>query len=352
MSVHSSPSPNGRSDHGTADGPTDQVLTARATDTLREEAVTASGLPKEWGSVMDAFEEYIMKQNAASDTWESEKKVRPSTHRFTPEYAKKKEGKIRGGLRCIRDDTPDALPIYTVLLTRTGWPYDSDGNPAPPADFLDGLKQGRKSAHRRLRRTLDDWGNVQTWGRVTVCEPHSEGEKRSGFPHAHDGLVVVGTRELEQDELRRRLRSVIDTYVKANPFARPRDHGEGALTVMDGRRDGNVEGLGAELTNNLVGYEFDTSDSATPLNGVSDAVRRFSALMWVTGRSTVTFGKTFRKYVGLSQADWSPDGDGDESPRSRSDTDYGGGTPTYVVPDPCEVAFTFPDQGGDGDSDE
>jgi hypothetical protein len=232
-------------------------------------------LPKEWGSVTDAFEEYIMKQHAASDTWESEKGVRPSTHRFTPQYAKEKEGKIRGGLRYIRDNTPDSLSIYTVLLTRTGWPYDGDGNPAPPADFLLGLKQGRESAHKRLRRTLKDWGDVRTWARATVCEPHSEGKRRSGFPHAHDGLVVVGTSDVEQDELRQLLRPVINTYVEANPFARQCDHSEGALTVMDGRSDGNVEGLADELTNNLVGYEFDTDGSRGPLDGVSNAVKRF-----------------------------------------------------------------------------
>ena len=119
------------------------------------------------------------------------------------------------------------------------------------------------------------------------------------------------------------------------------------MLFRSGRRDGNIEGLGSELTNNLVGYEFDTSDSTNPLDGVSNAVRRFSALMWATGKRTVTFGETFRDYVSRSQDDWSPDGDGDGSGHARSDTDYGGGTPTYVEPEPCDVAFTFPDERGD-----
>jgi hypothetical protein len=55
--------------------------------------------------------------------------------------------------------------------------------------------------------------------------------------------------------------------------------------------------------------------------------------------------------VNKSQSNWSPDGDGDASGHARCDTDYGGGTPTYVEPEPCEVAFNFPDQGGDTSDD-
>jgi hypothetical protein len=73
--------------------------------------------------------------------------------------------------------------------------------------------------------------------------------------------------------------------------------------------------------------------------------------MWVTGKRTVTFSKTFRDFVNKSQSNWSPDGDGDASGHARCDTDYGGGTPTYVEPEPCEVAFNFPDQGGDTSDD-
>ncbi len=111
------------------------------------------------------------------------------SHRFTVAKALEYEGKVRGALRHVRDNAPDALSVRTVLVTRTGWPYDDAGRPAPPVEYLRALQDGRDAFLRALRRVLDD---TRAWGRVTVREPHEDGGRRPGFPHAHDGIVVVG----------------------------------------------------------------------------------------------------------------------------------------------------------------
>lgn len=330
----------------TADGPSKQLLAARTETSLREEAVASNGHARTCRGVTKQFEDYIMSQYAAAQTWHEGKGVRAGSHRFTPQYADEQYGKIHGGLRWLAENTPPSTPFTTVLFTRTGWPYDDDGRPAPPVDFLDGLRAGRKKFTRTLRRTLDDHPDVATWGRVSVREPHVE--RRAGYPHAHDGVVIVG------DVARSDLCPALDGYVDTNPHARETDHGPAALTVetatgaADGRAVELAGSLADELTNNLVGYQFDGS---TPLTDVDDAVMRFASLMWATGAQSVTFGTTFREFVAASQADWDPDSDSDDDAAGvdAPDVDHGDG-PTYTEPTPVDVAYTFPDEEDDRDS--
>lgn len=319
----------------------EQVLTAHATDTIREATIAEDGTAHEWRTVTKYFEDYIMSQNAAADTWESEKGVRPSTHRFTPHKARQYEGKIRGGLRFVRDHAPDALPLKTVLVTRTGWPYDCEGRPAPPVDFLTGLHRGRKAFTRALRD--DVLADVPTWGRVTVREPHEEGGRRPGYPHAHDGIVVVG------DVTEADIRPAVDSYVAANPFARSTDHDEAtdAISVWDtDTRMAPFERLGAELTNGLVGYAFDSS-GGSPLAGTTDAQLRFGSLMWTTGKQSVTFDDTFCEWIDRSQDGWTPEKTTATSASPSPSYDEAGGGPERVEPDEAAVAFEFPDGEAD-----
>jgi len=325
----------------TAEGPSQQRLSARGADSVREECVGDDGTAREWGSCVKAFEDYLMTEHAASQTWEDEKGVRPTSHRFTPEYAVEKTGKIYGGLRYIRDQTPDTLDVQTVMVTRTGWPFDGDGRPAPPVEFLDGLIRGRKKFVRELRRTLDESDDVTQWGRVSVREPHDG--RRSGYPHAHDGIVVVTT--LDPSETTSLIRPIVDGYVDANPFARPCDHEEGSLTVMSRNGDESdvAESLGAELTNNLVGYEF---DGPNPLDGVDESVRRFSSLMWATGKQTVTPDKSFKRWMSRSQDGWTPDDgerEADDSEPMATPTGETADGPEYVEPKNADVSYQFPD---------
>ena len=328
-----------------ADGPSEQVLTAHGTARLREECVTDEGHAKEWCAVTDEFEGYVMRQHAAADTWEEEKGVRPSSHRFTPHKAHQYTGKIYGGLRHVRDETPTILPLRTVLITLEGWPYDSNGQPAPPVEFLDGLVRGRRETIGELREILDGHSDVYQWGYCWVMEPH-EG-RRKGYPHCHIGVVVVG--DVDRDELI----PVRDTYVEANPYARPGDHGPASLTIEDARHDPDVvDGLGAELTNNLVSYEFDLSKR--DIHDVPIAVRRFSALLWATGKQMVMFGKQFRTWIERSQDDWKPDEETstkDVDPATYSHGDGHSG-PEYVTPEPVDVAFEFPDERDSTDVEE
>lgn len=319
----------------------EQVLAAHADESLREAAISDDGTAREWRTVTKYFEDYLMTQHAAADTWQSEKGVRPSSHRFTVGKALEYEGKVRGALRHVRDNAPDALPVRTVLVTRTGLPYDDAGRPAPPVEFLQGLQDGRDAFLRVLRRVLDD---VPTWGRVTVREPHKEGGRRPGYPHSHDGIVVVG------DVTEADVRAALDAYVAANPFARQQDHDEAtdAIRVWDtDARMAPFERLGDELTNGLVGYAFDASNGS-PLDGATDAQRRFAALMWATGRQSVTFGQTFGKWIDRSQDGWTPEDDGDTSGARLGKVEDGGGV-ERLEPEDQAVAFNFDEVGDEGD---
>jgi hypothetical protein len=313
-----------------ASEPSRQVLTARADDSLRECAVGSDGTAHEWERVTKQFDDYLMNQNAAADTIERERGFRPQSHRFTERYAQGAEGKVRGGLRHVNDHTPPELNLTTILITRTGWPFDTEGHPAPPVDYLNGLSEGRRAATRTLRRTLDDHDGVVSWGRATIVEPH-EG-RRSGYPHAHDGLAVV---ERERGALERSaLRRAVDAHVSNDPFARERDHGPAALRI---EREGDVESLAAELTNNLVGYAI---GNGHPVHDTPDPILRFAALMWATGKQSVTFGSTFREWVNRSQDDYDGDGDGSAPPSDLGDD--GPDPVEYVDPEPTSVAYEFP----------
>jgi hypothetical protein len=276
-----------------------------------------------------------MTQYASSDDWEENKGVRPNTHRFTPRYAREKTGKVHGGLGYITDETPDSLDVHTVLVTREGWPYDDDGNPAPPVDFLSGLSNGRDAFLQKLRYRLEDCEDVYQWGRATVKEPH-EG-RRSGYPHAHDGIAIVTPQS--PSETAEVIRPALAAYVDANPFARQCDHEDGALTVHSRQDDEDVgESLANELTYNLVGWQF---DGPNPLDGVSDAMRRFSSLLWTTGKRSVIFDKTFQTWIDRSQEDWEPDDDADSTPVEIDTEDM---EPVqYVEPEPVDVQYSFPD---------
>jgi hypothetical protein len=322
-----------------------QVLAARADESLREAAVADDGTASEWRAVTSHFEDYIMTQHAAADTWTEEKDVRPSSHRFTVGKALEYEGKVRGGLRHVRDNAPDALPLKTILVTRTGWPYDDAGRPAPPVEYLRALQDGREAFLDTLRGVLDD---VPRWGRVTVREPHEEGGRRPGYPHAHDGIVVVG------DVTETDIRPAVDAYVRSNPFARQQDHDAttDAITVWDtDTRMAPFERLGDELTNGLIGYAFD-ANNGSPLDGATDAERRFAALMWACGRQSVTFGETFGKWIDRSQDDWTPpdDGEGDTSGARLGKVEDGGGV-ERLEPEDQAVAFDFDEVGDETDSE-
>lgn len=332
-----------------ADAPAQQVLAARTARSLRAEAVADDGRAREWAAVTRAFKNYLMTQHTATETWTSDHGVPPTSHRFTAASARQKEGRIRGGLRHVRDETPDTLPLRTVLLTVTGWPFDAEGRPAPPVDFLDGLNDGLDAVHRTLRRRLDGHDAVPSWGRVTVLAPHEEGRRQS-YPHAHVGAVVVGPVDTDT------FAPVVDAYLDANPYARRRDHEDGHVRVRDGRGDGEpFEALGAELARNLVGYHFDATDG-TPLDGVVPAVRRGAALLWATGTRSCRFGGTFREWVARSQADHTADGDsnagadGDDGPPPAAVANGGGG-PDRVEPTTQSVAFAFPDEDEEEASD-
>jgi len=328
-----------------ANGPSEQRLSARGTGSLREEAIADDGTARIWGETTKMLEEYLVQSSAAMNTVAKVKEYEPASHRFDPKYADDWVGKIYGGLGHIEENCPPSLDLQTVHVVRTGWPFDNGGRPAPPVEFLDGLGKGRKAFLRTLRRSLDRNDDIHEWGRVSVREPH-EG-RRSGYPHAHDGIVVVTTLDPSQTESI--ARECLSTYVETNPFARECDHGDDAVRVLS-KNEGDSEkvgsetisqSLGAELTNSLVGYNF---DGPSPLDGVSDAVKRYSSLLWATGKRSITLGQTFRGWVKRSQADYeSEGGTTDKEPLNVERVD----PPDYIDPEPVDVGYEFPDEYAD-----
>jgi hypothetical protein len=339
------------------DGPSQQRLSARCTPSLREEAVADDGTPREWRAVRNHFEDYVMRQNAADETL-GEQEFNCQSHRFTPEYANEKYGKIHSGFRHVSEETTDALTVTTILITLTGWPFDGRGRPAPPIDFFEALNEGRKTTLRRIRNDLRALDGFCDWGYVTTREPHT-GEhrhdvnaRRKGYPHTHVGIAVVTKTETPiqtiHDVCRDALNNVYLDSERGNPFARLDDHGDEAVSVMRQGRHGDVcEQLAGELTNHLIGYEFNfsaTSDKNT-VHDVPEPTRRFASLMWARGTPTVSLhGGSFGKWIARTQT--TPDTGENEMYMSDSFSGprNGGGGPTTVEPSTVAVEYSYPDE--------
>jgi hypothetical protein len=333
-----------------ADAIGQQVLTAHGEHSLREEAVGDDGTARTWADVQSQFEGYLMKQDAARETWESDKQISPTSHRFTPEYADRVYGEIHGGLRWLRDNTPaDAAPLKTALLTLTGWPFDGDGEPAPPVEFLQELAAGRQRVLDGLRRRLDDRESVKTWGYCWLLEPHDQrghGERRRGYPHCQVGVAAVG--DLTRDDLADLVIPDGDEdrnspYLRGNPFARARDHGEEAVTMREQGDDADgdaVMALAAELANGLLGYRFDLS--TCHISYVPLPYRRLGSLLWATNTPSVGHGGHFPDWVERSQQEYEAEEQRPEPSVDASQFDDDAG-PEWTTPDPVEVGYSFPE---------
>lgn len=189
---------------------------------------------------------------------------------------------------------------------------------------------------------------MKTWGYCWLLEPHDQrghGERRRGYPHCQIGVATLG--DITREEITDLVIPEGDEdgnspYLRGNPFARARDHGEQAVTMREqGDDDGDVVmALAAELTNGLLGYRFDLSECH--ISDVPLAYRRLASLLWATNTPSVGRGGDFAEWVERSQQEYDPPEDTTsdaEVDPSQFDDDAG---PDWVQPDPVEVGYRFP----------
>ena len=292
-----------------ADSIEDQYLTAREGINLREEAVTVKGRARQWGDVVEEFQDYIWRQYQSAETWRQDKGVNPTSHRFTEDASKDRYGRTLGVDRAACELWGSDLT--TVHVVRRARPFGVHGQPQPPADHLQDLLDANEAVYRAYSRHIED-NHGLTYARLSVLEPH-----RNGYAHLHDGLWIEDPDELLGDV---DIMPAIDSHLDGVNQARPRNHGPDAVSVrhdprgrdgengLDSHRENAVPESGAlprELCKYLGGL-VDYDDSVNPsIPRVIQADRgplRFYALLWATGKRQWRPDQSeFDRFVGMSQ---------------------------------------------------
>jgi hypothetical protein len=328
-----------------------QVLTARGA-TLREEVVTPRGGPTTWKGAVDAFTDYIWRQWKASNTWEAEKGVSPTSHRFTEDASIDRYARTLGAERAAFRLWGDTLT--TAFVTRRARAFGRNGQPQPPADHLLDLLTGNPNVYRSYNRHIED-NHGLTYARLSVLEPH-----RNGYPHIHDALFIEDPDNVigEVD-----LTPAIDSHLRAVPQARPRAHGSEAVDVRNNpdrdRLEGDPEGvppitgLSREMTKLLGGLAphdetTELKPNVPPVLQAECGPLRFYALLWATGTPQWRpDNSVFPTLVNASQEWWSDGEDTDETYVDPADleTQPRGSNPTVDV-EGREVGFERFEAGG------
>jgi len=328
----------------------DQYLSIRNGTNLREEVVTCKQRSTTWDDAVDAFEDYIWRQWKAADTWQQEKGVTPTSHRFTEKASKDRYGRTLGVDRAARQLWGDSLT--TVHVVRRARAFGGNGQPQPPADHLHDLLSGNRNVYNAYSRHIGDNHGLQ-YARLSVVEPH-----RNGYSHIHDGLWVNDPENV-LDELD--ILPAVDSHLRAVVQAQPRYHGPDAVSVKhnpEGKPQDNdpvgvpVAGaLPRELVKYLGGLapHRDGVTATTEAPNVVQADRgplRFYALLWATGAYQWRPDRgLFQRFVKLSQ-DWYDDGEDTDVHVDPEDvdTDTSSGRPTVNI-DSRDVSFE-PFDGG------
>lgn len=244
---------------------------------IRREAVD-DGEPKSWGSVTDAFKNYVHDKKGLKKVFSGG--IEPMSHRFSDQYARKKTGEIYGADRAIRRDYDN---LRVALVTLKGYPWNENGHGRAPFDFLSELLESNNNVTSTFRR------HFGRFARVTVLGAH-----KHGYPHVHHCLWIDSNES--EDEIRLTLRSAVESHLRNSPVARREDHERGGGCIRIGTVDADADEpswLGREAVSQLVGW-----------GGVLDSTvgeMRFSSLLWASGRNQIRFGGDFRHFIEKSQ---------------------------------------------------
>lgn len=323
----------------------EQYLTARDGTNLRSEAVTPKGRSKRWEQVVDAFETYVREQYAAAETWDDEKGVRPSSHRFTHEAAKDRYARALGADRAAARLWDGE--VTTVHVVRRARAFGRDGQPQPPADHLADLLAANQNVYAAYRRHIGE-NHGLTYARLSVLEPH-----RNGYGHVHDGLWVHDPDGMidEGD-----VRPAVESHLRGVPQARPSNHADGAISVhhdpdrvqSDAAPDDAppTTALPRELTKQLGGFapfddDRDRRAEAPPVVQADRGRLRFYALLWARGvRQWRPDQSVFPHLVDASQKWFGPLDDAAEGQAAPTDVETDGHSGVATVDaDGRPVAF-------------
>lgn len=310
----------------------DQYLSVRAGTNLRKETVTVKGRATTWEDAVDAFEDYVWRQQKAAETWDEEKGVTPTSHRFTEKASKDRYARTLGVDRAARKLWGDDL--VTIHVVRRARPFGVNGQPQPPADHLNDLLAGNRNVFKSYKRHIRD-SHELTYARLSVLEPHG-----NGYAHIHDGLWVHDPDGVlgETD-----IYPAIDAHLRAVDQAQPRHHGSSAVSVKrdpeakeydaDPRGVPVASALPRELTKFLGGLApHDGNTERQPhIPNVLQAERgplRFYALLWARGIRQWRPDRrgAFKHLVKASQEWWDHDSDTDNS-----------GTEKTTYPEPEDI---------------
>jgi hypothetical protein len=287
----------------------DQYLSIRDGVNLREEATTPDDKARTLSAVVDEFTDYVYRQYQAARTWNDEKGINPTSHRFTESSSKDRYGRTLGVDRAARQLWSEDLT--TVHVVRRARPFGEHSRPQPAADFLDDLIDGNSNVYRAYRRHIDG-NHGLTYARLTVVEPHN-----NGYAHLHDGLWIHDPRGVVDET---DIYPAVDAHVRAVDQAQPRHHGPDAVNVrhdpdrqgFDNAPDGIplTTALPRELTKHLAGLNSDDSDGTDDgkqmdipnvLQSSTGALRLYATL-WATGkRQWRPDRQEFKYLVGVSQ---------------------------------------------------
>lgn len=329
-----------------------QYLTSRAGMNLREEVVTPKGRAKSWGDAVDAFKEYVWKQYKAANTWDKERGIRPTSHRFTSKATEDRYGRSlgvdRAAYRLWGDD------LTTVHVVRRARPFGVDGQPQPPADHLDDLLTGNSAVYDAYRRHIEEFHGL-TYARLSVLEPH-----RNGYSHIHDGLWIEDPDAVVSET---DICPALDAHLRAVDQAQPRNHGPDAVDVRHAPEvdvshedppNGPTSALPRELVKYLAGLaphgEGDERNPDVPnVLQAATGPLRFYALLWATGRRQWRPDRTVFKHLVESSQKWyeneGDDADNDaETYPTPKDVDSNSGASTVNV-EPRNVTFEKHDGG-------
>lgn len=236
--------------------------------------------PVSWADVVENWQQYLAGKSDkhlvfVGDTPENrgEFMAAPYSHRFTQEYTKRQYAQIMDFARGVNTEYEDP---HLAFLTFSASTTDQMGNYRPPLDHLDNLLDSWDRGIRyelnhvmEADRKKDRCPTRSDWEYLQVREPTTnEGRVPGGYAHIHVIVAVDG------EVSRGRFESVIDKHTEKCEWAEPEAHPyEECIEVMD-----------AEELVNLGAYVFQYLGKSYNPEEMTDYERRFSALMYESGR--------------------------------------------------------------------
>lgn len=271
-----------------------------------------------WAKATDAWREWMYEVRDTKaiferqDTDEPQEVRVPLENRFMESRQEQVYAKFHDVARGARERYGKALT--TVMLTFTASTKSGAGQwDRCPANHLDDLLGSWPAVRRELHRTLEG----RDWEYARILEPHESG-------HAHVHLAVFVRGPVRQDAFRGVMKAHVDNTLAAGWDAH-RPDGD-AVSVRDGRQNGQVDNIAAYLSSYVMNYGDD------PLKA-DESEQKFNALLWATGRRRWSLSDGAQEWASFE----APPSEGEWKLTAVEvvDSEYpiqGGGEPVLMLP--------------------